>query len=108
MATLQRREFLTALLAAAGWGLGGCRAPAAPQARQQVIIVGAAVCVEIWKPDDWISYLQRRIPRFRRLFDELPLGAASLTPEELGPTLLEPHPSWMTRIEAEWLKRYSR
>jgi putative thiamine transport system substrate-binding protein len=47
-------------------------------------------------------------PEDRRLFDELELGAASLTPEELGPTLLEPHPSWMTRIEAEWQTRYSR
>ena len=44
----------------------------------------------------------------RRLFDELPRGAATLSPEELGPTLLEPHPSWMTRIEAEWQRRYSR
>lgn len=47
-------------------------------------------------------------PEARRLFDALELGAASLTPEQLGPTLLEPHPSWMTRIEAEWLRRYSR
>ena len=30
------------------------------------------------------------------------------TLEELGTTLLEPHPSWMTRITAEWEKRYSR
>ena len=44
----------------------------------------------------------------RRLFDDLPGGAATLTPAELGPTLLEPHPSWMTRIEAEWQRRYSR
>ena len=44
----------------------------------------------------------------RRLFDELPGGAATLSPAELGPTLLEPHPSWMTRIEAEWQRRYSR
>ena len=36
-----------------------------------VIVVGAAVCVEIWKPAAWMSYLERRIPRFRRLFDEL-------------------------------------
>jgi putative thiamine transport system substrate-binding protein len=28
--------------------------------------------------------------------------------DELGPTLLEPHPSWMTRITAEWERRYSR
>ena len=30
------------------------------------------------------------------------------TNEELGAPLLEPHPSWMTRITAEWEKRYSR
>ena len=47
-------------------------------------------------------------PAERKLFDELPLGAASLPPEALGPTLLEPHPSWMTRIEAEWRTRFSQ
>ena len=30
------------------------------------------------------------------------------TPQELGTALLEPHASWMTRIAAEWEKRYSR
>jgi putative thiamine transport system substrate-binding protein len=30
------------------------------------------------------------------------------TNAELGAPLLEPHPSWMTRITAEWEKRYSR
>ena len=30
------------------------------------------------------------------------------TNAELGSPLLEPHPSWMTRITAEWEKRYSR
>ena len=30
------------------------------------------------------------------------------TNEELGSPLLEPHPSWMTRITAQWEKRYSR
>jgi putative thiamine transport system substrate-binding protein len=29
-------------------------------------------------------------------------------PEDLGPPLLEPHPSWMTRLTAEWQKRYVR
>lgn len=37
----------------------------------EVVVVGAAVCVEIWRPDAWLTYLQRRIPRFRRLFDRL-------------------------------------
>jgi putative thiamine transport system substrate-binding protein len=44
----------------------------------------------------------------RRLFDALPHGVATLPPDALGPTLLEPHPSWMTRIEAEWQRRYAR
>jgi putative thiamine transport system substrate-binding protein len=42
----------------------------------------------------------------RKLFDELPRGAATLAPDELGPTLPEPHPDWMTRIEETWLSRY--
>lgn len=37
----------------------------------EVLIVGAAVCIEIWRPDAWLSYLERRMPRFRRLFDRL-------------------------------------
>ena len=37
----------------------------------EVLIVGAAVCVEIWRPDAWVAYLEKRIPRFRRLFDSL-------------------------------------
>jgi MraZ protein len=37
----------------------------------EVQIVGAAVCVEIWNPTAWLTYLERRMPRFRRLFDQL-------------------------------------
>jgi putative thiamine transport system substrate-binding protein len=36
----------------------------------------------------------------------LPRGVATLAPADLGPALDEPHPSWMTRIEVEWSKRY--
>lgn len=43
----------------------------------------------------------------RARFDALPLGIATLAPEDLTPVLPEPHPSWMTRIEAEWLRRFS-
>ena len=46
-------------------------------------------------------------PAQRRAFDALPKHPALLPPEALGPTLLEPHPSWMTRIEAEWQRRFS-
>lgn len=41
-------------------------------------------------------------------FETIQLGVATLSPQELGTALPEPHPSWMTRIEEEWLKRYSR
>jgi MraZ protein len=37
----------------------------------EVQILGAAVCVEIWNPAAWLKYLERRMPRFRRLFDQL-------------------------------------
>ncbi|KCV81738.1 hypothetical protein ATO10_10345 [Actibacterium atlanticum] len=42
----------------------------------------------------------------RAMFDALELGIATLTPAELGASLPEPHPSWMTRIEADWTNRY--
>ncbi len=42
----------------------------------------------------------------KKLFDDLPAHPALLPPEALGPTLLEPHPSWMTRIESEWQRRF--
>jgi MraZ protein len=37
----------------------------------EVLVVGAAVCVELWRPAAWVEYLQEKIPEFRRLFDEL-------------------------------------
>ena len=42
----------------------------------------------------------------RAAFDALDLGVATLSPAELGRALPEPHPSWMTRIEADWAERY--
>jgi putative thiamine transport system substrate-binding protein len=44
----------------------------------------------------------------RQRFADLPRGVATLTNAELGRPLLEPHPSWMTRITAEWERRYSQ
>ncbi len=44
----------------------------------------------------------------RNMFEAVPRGAATPTPAELGRVLLEPHASWMTRIAAEWTKRYTR
>lgn len=42
----------------------------------------------------------------RAVFEGLDLGVATLTPAQLGTALPEPHPSWMTRIEADWITRY--
>ena len=42
----------------------------------------------------------------RQGFDALDLGVATLGPDELGPALDEPHPSWMERLETEWKRRY--
>lgn len=42
----------------------------------------------------------------RARFDALKRGPATLSPAELGPVLLEPHASWMTRIAEGWTKRY--
>ena len=40
----------------------------------EVIVVGAAVCLEIWKPTAWLAYLERRMPKFRRIFHRLSRG----------------------------------
>ncbi len=37
----------------------------------EVLVVGAAVCVEIWNPPYWLKYLEARMPKFRRLLNEL-------------------------------------
>ncbi|TKT82609.1 ABC transporter substrate-binding protein [Aquamicrobium sp. LC103] len=42
----------------------------------------------------------------RAAFEAIDLGVATLRPEELGPAIDEPHPSWMERIEEEWKRRY--
>ena len=42
----------------------------------------------------------------RARFDALDLGIATLKPDELGPAIDEPHPSWMERLETEWKRRY--
>jgi len=36
-----------------------------------VTVLGAAVCVELWSPRLWLEYLAGRMPKFRRLFDQL-------------------------------------
>jgi MraZ protein len=36
-----------------------------------LFVVGAALCVELWRPDAWFQYINEQIPDFRRLFDSL-------------------------------------
>ncbi|NGQ92780.1 ABC transporter substrate-binding protein [Rhodobacter sp. HX-7-19] len=50
--------------------------------------------------------LQALAPEDRARFDALELGIATLSPADLGPVLLEPHASWMTRIAQDWTARY--
>ncbi|MBL3569190.1 ABC transporter substrate-binding protein [Rhodovulum sulfidophilum] len=50
--------------------------------------------------------MDKLAPDDRARFEALDLGIATLSPAELGPALPEPHPSWATRIEADWTARY--
>jgi putative thiamine transport system substrate-binding protein len=43
---------------------------------------------------------------YQARFDALDLGIATLKPDELGPAINEPHPSWMSRLEEAWIRRY--
>lgn len=58
--------------------------------------------------DPTVLALAKLTAEQRRLFEAVPRGVATLSPEELGPVLLEPHASWVAAIEKEWLKRYSK
>jgi len=44
----------------------------------------------------------------KNMFQSIPQGVATLSPEALGTVLLEPHASWVEALEKGWLKRYSR
>jgi len=52
--------------------------------------------------------LERLSPDDRARFASLPKHPALPAAAELGAALLEPHPSWMTRITAEWERRYTK
>ena len=36
-----------------------------------LLLVGAAVCIEIWNPTDWMAHLEGQMPQFNKLFDNL-------------------------------------
>jgi MraZ protein len=37
----------------------------------EVCVVGAAVCIEIWRPAAWVAFVEENMPRFRQLFEQL-------------------------------------
>ncbi|MGQ9820876.1 MAG: division/cell wall cluster transcriptional repressor MraZ [Thermogutta sp.] len=37
----------------------------------EVMVVGAAVCVELWHPQQWRNYLETQMPKFTALFQHL-------------------------------------
>ncbi|MCA9247744.1 MAG: division/cell wall cluster transcriptional repressor MraZ [Planctomycetales bacterium] len=41
------------------------------EAGGEMIIVGAAVCVELWNPTHWLEHLEVQIPSYRELFETL-------------------------------------
>ncbi len=45
-------------------------------------------------------------PEAKAQFDGLKLGVATLSPAELGASLLEPHASWVSMVAEDWVKRY--
>ncbi len=44
----------------------------------------------------------------RNWLESLPMPPGTLTEAQLGPTLPEPHPAWMTRVAADWQARVLR
>lgn len=49
----------------------GFREMLGAQPGSDVMVVGAAVCVEIWQPEAWIRFLADEIPEFNERFDRL-------------------------------------
>jgi len=41
------------------------------EAENEVMIIGAGTCVEIWHPQKWVQYVEKRISRFQKLFEKL-------------------------------------
>jgi MraZ protein len=41
------------------------------EAGGDAMVVGAAVCVELWNPASWRSHLETQLPSFQQMFDQL-------------------------------------
>lgn len=62
---------------------------------------------ELWG-DPTVLDVDRLPSPWRERFVTLDRGPATLTTEQRGTPLLEPHASWMDALEAEWLSRYGQ
>jgi putative thiamine transport system substrate-binding protein len=61
----------------------------------------------IWG-DPTVLAMQKLNQTQAQAFSKLALGPATLTAEQLGKVLLEPHSSWVDALEKAWLKRYAK
>lgn len=61
---------------------------------------------EFWGSGTVLAIDKLSVPE-RNRFGNLKLGVATLPPDQLGVTLLEPHASWVTALEEGWAKRYA-
>jgi putative thiamine transport system substrate-binding protein len=59
----------------------------------------------IWGGTTVLS-VERLQDKDRHWFEDMKSGAGNLSFADIGKTLPEPHPGWMTRITARWLERY--
>ena len=41
------------------------------EAGSEVMVVGAAICIEIWHPQKWIEHLGEQMPEFGTIFDRI-------------------------------------
>ncbi|MBZ0230300.1 MAG: ABC transporter substrate-binding protein [Bauldia sp.] len=72
--------------------------PATQAHAQDIRVLGSFSVLDLDKLDD----------EQRQAFEDLPTSPALPGNKDLGKVLLEPHPSWMTRIVDEWTRRYTR
>jgi putative thiamine transport system substrate-binding protein len=57
--------------------------------------------------DPTVLAMAKLDPALRQAFADLPRGPATLAPDRMGKALPEPHPSWMTALEAQWRRRFA-
>lgn len=72
--------------------------PATQAHMQNIEVLGSFAVLDPVKLDD----------AGKAAFAALPKAAALPALADLGPVLLEPHASWMTRLVEEWAKRYTK